>query len=102
MATSVQLVLMRGDRADQPDPDAVVAGTLYCVEDEGNIVEQSDGAAWEPWGSAAGGAGVLTVLAADPSSPVDGTAWLKFTGGELTLNLRDSSSTTSIPLATIP
>src|SRR5262245_15470035 len=42
-------VLLRGIRADQPDPADAPAGTLYCVTDEKFKVERSSGAAWEKY-----------------------------------------------------
>lgn len=54
MAIATDL-LRRDTRANQPAAAAVGAGTLYCVTDEGNLVEQSDGASWSaysPGGSA--------------------------------------------------
>lgn len=39
--TSATVLLQRGDRADQPAANTVVAGTLYCVVDEGLILEQA-------------------------------------------------------------
>jgi len=45
-------VHQRGTRAAQPAAAAVVPGTLYCVTDEGGILERSDGTVWETWGPA--------------------------------------------------
>lgn len=42
-------VLLRDTRANQPDADAVSPGALFCVTDEGDILEQSDGAAWNAY-----------------------------------------------------
>jgi hypothetical protein len=41
--------LLRDTRANQPAATGVGSGTLYCVSDEGDILEQSDGAAWTPY-----------------------------------------------------
>lgn len=41
--------IQQGIRADQPLATAVGEGTLYGVTDEGDIIERSDGAAWQPY-----------------------------------------------------
>lgn len=46
MANAVQY----GIRADQPTAASVGVGTLYGVSDE-NVIERSNGTAWEPFGS---------------------------------------------------
>lgn len=61
--------LQRGNRADQPDPEDVGGGTLFCVEDEDFIVEQATGAvgarAWEEYSpAAASGGGAWTLIEA--------------------------------------
>jgi hypothetical protein len=43
-------VILRGPRASQPAASAVVPGTLYCVTDEGAVVERSSGTTWERYG----------------------------------------------------
>lgn len=53
MALADQIIL-RGTRVAQPAAAAVTAGALYCVTDEGRIVERSTGAAWESYSSSAG------------------------------------------------
>lgn len=40
-------VILRGPRASQPLASAVTPGTLYCVTDEGTLVERSNGTVWE-------------------------------------------------------
>jgi hypothetical protein len=42
-------VIQRGDRASQPAVGAVAVGTLYCVTDEGDIVERNNGTAWQSY-----------------------------------------------------
>lgn len=54
-------VHQRGTRAGQPDAATVVAGTLYCVTDEGGTLERSDGTVWEAWGPALWSTGSLMV-----------------------------------------
>jgi hypothetical protein len=53
-------ILQRGTRAAQPAIADVLIGTVYCVTDESNILEQSDGAAWQDYSPAATVAGVST------------------------------------------
>lgn len=45
------VMVQRGLRADQPDAADVVPGTLYCVLDEGNQLERSNGVVWELMGA---------------------------------------------------
>lgn len=40
-------LIQRDTRANQPDPGIV--GRLYCVTDEGNIVERDNGTSWESY-----------------------------------------------------
>jgi len=47
---AVDALIQRGTRAAQPAATAVVPGTLYCVTDEGAILERSTGSAWEAYG----------------------------------------------------
>lgn len=51
-------VILRGDRASQPSFSAVPIGTVYCVTDEGDILERSSGAAWESYSPAAAVSGI--------------------------------------------
>src|SRR5262245_12853578 len=58
----LQNVIRRGTRASQPAATAVSIGTLYCVTDEGLIIERSNGTTWDAYsgtGSAIGGSGVV-------------------------------------------
>jgi len=97
----LQDVLVRDTRAAQPAATAVPIGELYCVSDEGNIVEQSDGAAWVPFSPTSVSSGVLAWVAADPGAPSDGDLWFKYTGGVLSVNIRDAGATKSAPIAVI-
>jgi hypothetical protein len=53
-------ILQRGTRASQPAATAVAAGTVYCVSDEGNILERSTGAAWTAFSPTGSGSGTVT------------------------------------------
>lgn len=53
-------ILQRGTRASQPAATAVLAGTVYCVTDESDILEQSTGAAWVAYSPSGGGSGTVT------------------------------------------
>ena len=50
-------VIQRGTRAAQPAAVDVVPGTLYCVTDESNRLERSDGTAWALYAPTGGGGG---------------------------------------------
>lgn len=51
MATPT-VVHLRGNRAGQPAAAVGNAGVLYCVTDEGDIVERSNGTTWESYSPA--------------------------------------------------
>lgn len=51
MAT-VNDIHLRGTRASQPAASAANKGYLYCVTDEGNILERSDGSSWASYSNA--------------------------------------------------
>lgn len=57
MATLPNIIL-RGTRASQPA--AGTAGRLYCVTDEGGIIERDSGSAWQSYSPAAGGGAPTT------------------------------------------
>lgn len=72
MATYASLV-QRGTRGAQPGAATVPIGTLYCVTDEGAIVERSTGAAWQSFSPsvAASSAWALLASAAAAGASVD-------------------------------
>jgi len=49
-------VILRGNRASQPAASTANSGFLYCVTDESNIIERSNGSAWQSYSPSAGGA----------------------------------------------
>lgn len=53
MASRLQDVLQRGLAAARPAATAVAVGTLYFSTDTA-VIEQSDGAVWQPYGTGAG------------------------------------------------
>ena len=55
-------VILRDTRANQPAANTVGAGTIYGVTDEGNILERSTGATWEPYSPVAGGTGDVSAV----------------------------------------
>lgn len=59
-------VILRDTRANQPAATTVAEGTLYCVTDESNIVERSNGATWDAFG--ASGTGTGDALTTNPLS----------------------------------
>jgi len=48
-------VILRGLRSAQPAATTVPPGSLYCVTDELNAVERSNGTTWQVFGAAGGG-----------------------------------------------
>lgn len=46
-------VILRDTRANQPAASSVAAGVLFCVTDEGHIVERSNGTTWETYSPSA-------------------------------------------------
>lgn len=61
MASRLQDVIARGLRADQPLATDVAEGTLYCVTDEGYLIERSNSTDWEAYsGSGVSGSGTVT------------------------------------------
>jgi hypothetical protein len=48
-------VILRGLRSAQPSATAVAPGSLWCVTDEANVIERSNGTAWQTFGAAGGG-----------------------------------------------
>lgn len=51
----LQDVILRDTRANQPAAGDVAVGTLYCVTDESNVIERSNGSVWQTFGAAGGG-----------------------------------------------
>jgi hypothetical protein len=54
----LQDVILRDSRTNQPAAGDVAVGTLYCVTDEANAIERSNGSTWDAFGAA--GAGDMT------------------------------------------
>jgi hypothetical protein len=61
----IEDLLLVGDRASQPAANTVSVGTLYSVDDEGFLIEQSDGASWNQWGPSG-------AVAVDAAGALDG------------------------------
>lgn len=59
MATAANLI-QRGTRGSQPAATAVSIGTLYCITDESNLVERSNGTAWQSYSASGAGTGTVT------------------------------------------
>ena len=51
----LQDVILRDTRSNQPAATDVAVGTLYCLTDEANQVERSNGLTWDVFGAAGGG-----------------------------------------------
>ncbi len=69
--------VQQGIRADQPLATAVGEGTLYGVIDEGDIIERSDGAAWQPYSPTATGT-VLQVINVQTGAVASGSTTIPF------------------------
>jgi hypothetical protein len=54
-------VILIDARADQPAATAVPVGTLFCVTDEGDIVERSNGTTWDAYSPSAGGSAMRSI-----------------------------------------
>ncbi len=80
MASRLQDVLQVGIRADQPLATDVATGTLYSVSDESFLIEQSDGAAWVPWGPTPTG-GTLTNIRVSAGTTSNLLSALTFSNG---------------------
>lgn len=52
--------IQQDTRANQPAANSVSVGTLYGVTDEGDIIERSDGAAWQRYSPTGSGSGTVT------------------------------------------
>ncbi len=61
MSLLEDVILPPDIRANQPAANTVSVGSLYSVTDEGNLIEQSDGATWVTY-SGSGSAGSAVVL----------------------------------------
>lgn len=61
-------VILRDTRANQPAATVVAPGTIYCVTDEDNIQERSDGTNWQTFSTTAAGTGDVTGAAASTNS----------------------------------
>jgi hypothetical protein len=53
-------VILRDTRANQPNVNTVPVGTLFCVTDEGNIVERNNGNVWQAYSPTDTGITALT------------------------------------------
>lgn len=67
-----KLVVKRDTRANQPAASAANEGMLYCVTDEGNKQERSNGSAWQPYTER--GEVLLAEYTASASASIDVTS----------------------------
>ncbi len=58
--STVAAIIQRGTRGAQPAATAVSIGTLYCVTDESNLVERSNGTIWQSYSASGAGSGTVT------------------------------------------
>lgn len=66
-------VILIDTRANQPAATDVPVGTLFCVTDEDNIVERSNGTTWDTY-SPTSGSGGITSLTGDVTATGPGAA----------------------------
>ncbi len=93
MAT-IASYIQRGTRAAQPAATAVSIGTLYSVTDESNLVERSNGTAWQQFAPSGGGTVTNT-------GTLTANRLLKGNGGtDLTVGDLTGDVTTSATMAT--
>lgn len=52
-------LIMQGTRSAQPE--AGVAGRLYCVTDEDNLVERDNGTSWEEYSTSGSSIDILQI-----------------------------------------
>ena len=69
---NLEQALLRDTRANQPLATLAGTGALFCVTDEDNIVEQSDGSAWNPY-SPTSGSGGISALTGDVTATGPGS-----------------------------
>lgn len=67
MAKLQDIILPPDTRANQPAAAAVGEGAIYCVTDEDNILERSNGTTWDPFSPSGAPSGVIL---ADGSVPM--------------------------------
>lgn len=58
--STLAAAIQRGTRGAQPAATAVSIGTLYCVTDESNLVERSNGTVWQSYSASGAGTGTVT------------------------------------------
>lgn len=63
----VTAIHLRGTRAAQPAASSANAGYIYCVTDEGNILERSSGSAWQAYSPTGSGTGTVTTTGSPAS-----------------------------------
>lgn len=85
-------VIQRGVRGSQPAASSVGAGTLYCVTDEGDIVERSSGSAWEAYSPAATGGTVTHTGTLTANRIIKGNGTADITVGDLTGDVTTSGT----------
>lgn len=68
--STLAAAIQRGTRGAQPAASAVSIGTLYCVTDESNLVERSNGTIWQSYSASGAGTGTVTNTGALASGAV--------------------------------
>jgi len=89
----LESVLIRGTRGDQPAASAVSPAAVYCVTDEGFILEQSDGSSWQSFGSSGRVPNVQTVTSSATVTPTFSNDGVKITAQATGLTLANPTGT---------
>lgn len=84
--------LLRSTRALQPSAVDAGSGALYCVTDEDNIVEQSNGAAWVRYSPTSGAAGISSLTGDVTGTGPGATATTIAANAVSNTKLRDSGA----------
>lgn len=69
----LEQVIIRDVRASQPLATSVAIGTLFCVTDESNIVERSNGTIWQAYSPSAAVSGITQLTGDVTAGPGSGS-----------------------------
>ena len=73
-------VILRDTRANQPAAGTNNNGYLYCVTDEGDIIERSNGSAWQSYSPTGGGGGSGGLILIETKIITAATTTVTFSG----------------------
>ncbi len=93
--STVAAIHQRGTRGSQPAATAVSIGTIYCVTDEANILERSNGTTWQSYSATGAGSGtVINDATLTSGKTIIGNGTVHVTVSSLTAQFVGSSSGT--------